>query len=232
MTASNKKAVLLIGSPRLESSTSKVLGDRLLQRLAQQGLAIETHFILRALAAPEKAEAMFGAVDQADVVVFAFPLYVDQLPAPVVWACEQIAARRRAQGATKRPLLTCLVQSGFPETHQNQPASDIMQRFAAAAGFAWAGGLIMGMGGAAGGRPLPPEPKGMLHNVLSALDRAAVDLAEGRAISATTLGLMGRKLMPYKFYFFMANFGMRREIKKNAAKTGKKIDALARPYAN
>ena len=53
MTDNNKKAVLLIGSPRLESSTSKVLGDRLLERLAQQGLAIETHFILRTLAAPE-----------------------------------------------------------------------------------------------------------------------------------------------------------------------------------
>jgi hypothetical protein len=231
MTGNNKKALLLIGSPRLESSTSKVLGDRLLERLARQGLAVETHFILRALAAPEKAEAMFAAVDRADVVIFAFPLYVDQLPAPVVWACEHIAARRRGRDATKRPLLTCLVQSGFPETHQNRPASDIMERFAVAAGFAWAGGLIMGMGGAAAGRPLPEKPTGMLHNVLSAIDQAAADLAAGRAISPATLELMGKKLMPYKFYFFMANLGMRREIKKNSRKADKSIDAFARPYA-
>ena len=175
---------------------------------------------------------MFSAVDGADVVVFAFPLYVDQLPAPVVWACEHIAVRRRAQGATKRPLLTCLVQSGFPETHQNRPAADIMQHFAESAGFTWAGGLIMGMGGAAGGRSLPPEPKGMLHNVLTGLDQAAVDLAAGRAISAAAIGLMGKKLMPYKFYFFMANLGMRREIRKNAGKSGKALDAYARPYVS
>jgi len=231
MTHTNKKAVLLIGSPRLENSTSKVLGDRLLRRLEQQGLAAETHFVHRALADGDKAEAMFSAVDGADVVVFAFPLYVDQLPAPVVWACEQIAARRRRQSSGHRPMMTCLVQSGFPETQQNQPASDIMKRFAVAAGFTWAGGLIMGMGGATAGRPLPEEPRGMLHNVLKGLDQAAVDLAAGRAISTATIELMGKKLMPYKFYFFMANLGMRREVKKNSKKSGKNIDAFARPYA-
>lgn len=226
-----RKAVLLIGSPRGEQSTSRILGGRLLERLAERGVAAETHFILRAFESEDKAAALFSAVEGADIVVFAFPLYVDHLPAPVIWVCEEIARRRKDSNPATRPLLACLVQCGFPETHQNQPAADIMHRFADLAGFEWAGGLIMGMGGAAAGRPLPKKPSGVLHNVILGLDKAAVDLAEGRPVSAGTIALVGRKLMPYRLYLGMANFGMRREIKKYAKRSGKKIDPRARPFA-
>jgi len=232
MSTSPKNAVLLIGSPRLEHSTSKALGDRLLERLATRGMATESHFIHRAFETTAKAGAMLAAVDGADIVIFAFPLYVDHLPAPVIWACGKIAAWRRAQRSTARPLLACVVQCGFPETHQNQPAVDIMHRFADSAGFEWAGGLIMGMGGAAAGRPIPEKPKGMLRNMIKGLDQAAADLAEGRAISIETIALMGRKLFPYKLYYWIANYGLRREIRKYAKKSGKALDAYARPYVS
>jgi hypothetical protein len=226
-----RRAVLLIGSPHFEKSTSWSLGSRLLDRLAGRGLAAESHFIHRALESEDKAAAMFRAVESADVLVFAFPLYVDHLPAPVIWACEEIARRRReARGAT-RPLLATIVQSGFPETYQNRMASDIMRRFADQAGFEWGGGLIMGGGGTVSGRSLPQKPKGMLRNLVLGLERAAADLAGGRPISPETTALVGRKLMAYRLYRLAANLGMRLELRKSKKKTGKKIDAYARPYA-
>jgi hypothetical protein len=226
-----RRAVLVVGSPRLEKSTSLVLGGRLMSRLESRGLAVESHFVHRAFASPDKAEALFAAVGRADIVVFAFPLYVDHLPAPVIWACDEIAARRASGTEGERPLLALITQCGFPETHQNQPASDIMRRFADRAGFEWAGGLILGMGGAVSGRPLPDKPKGMVRNVLLGFDRAAADLAEGRPIDAGTIALVGRRLMPSWLYFFMANFGMRHELRKFARKSGRKLDPYARPYA-
>jgi len=225
-----QKAILLVGSPRLERSTSKALGDRLLAELAKRGVPSEVHFIHRAYSTPEKARAMLAAVDAADIVLFAFPLYVDQLPAPVIWACGEIAARPRKAGGPP-PLLAAIVQCGFPELHQNRPAVEVMRRFAERSGFAWAGGLAMGMGGAAAGRPLPEEPKGMMRNVLAGFALAAADLAAGRPIAAETIERVGRKLMPYWLYRFMANFGMRREIRKHEKRTGKKVDAFARPHA-
>lgn len=225
-----KKAVLVIGSPRLEKSTSKRLGDRLAARFEEKGIAVETHFTHKAIDSGEKADALFAAVDAADIVFFAFPLYVDHLPAPVVWACEAIAARRRGRpSGSRRPLLAALVQCGFPELHQNKPAVDVMHRFAGEAGFEWAGGLALGMGGAAN-RPLPAKPSGMLRNAVCALDAAAADLAEGRPIAPGTIELAGRKLMPCRLYSLAVNFGLRLQVRKNARKLGKKIDAYARPY--
>jgi hypothetical protein len=73
---------------------------------------------------------------------------------------------------------------------------------------------------------------GMLRNVVRGLDQAAADLGEGRAISVETITLMGRKLILYKLYFWIANYGMRREIRKNATKSGKTLNAYARPYVS
>jgi NAD(P)H-dependent FMN reductase len=227
-----KKAVMVIGSPRLEKSTSKRLGDRLVAGLEARGIAVETHFTHKAIESEARAEALFAAADAADIVFFAFPLYVDHLPAPVVWACEAIAARRRGRPVgIRRPLLAALIQCGFPELHQNKPAVDVMRRFAGEAGFAWAGGLAMGMGGAAN-RPLPAKPSGMLRNMVSALDAAAADLAEGRPIAPETIVRAGQKVMPYRLYSLAANFGFRLQVRKNARKLGKKIDACDRPFAD
>jgi len=226
-----KKAVLLVGSPRGDQSASRALAGRILQGLSARGLAVETHSIHAAHLSEEKKARMAEAVDSADVLLFAFPLYVDHLPAPVIRALDEIAARRRGTKSPSRPLLAALVQCGFPERHQNFPAVDIMRRFACLNGFEWAGGLTMGMGGAASGRPLPEKPSGVLRNVIQALDAAAAALAEGRPVPAETIDLMGRKLMPRGLYFAVANWHWKRMARKNSKKLGRAVDLYARPYA-
>ena len=135
------KAVLLVGSPRGHQSASRRLGLRLLQGLSSRGMTVETHSIYGDLDAPEKEEALIAAALSADLLIFSFPLYVDHLPAPVIRTLDRIASERRENLPTFRPRLTALVQCGFPETHQNRTALDIMRRFADLNGFTWAGGL-------------------------------------------------------------------------------------------
>jgi len=225
-----QKAVLLIGSPRGKKSASKALGDRLLASLSGRGVACETHSIIRALEAEERAAAMLDAVEKADILILAFPLYVDHLPAPVIWALERIEERRKDGHSSPRPWLLAIVQSGFPETYQNQPAVEIMRRFADLAGFRWAGGLAMGMGGSVvGGKP--GERDGMLRQVFRGIDLAAAELAGDHAIPDEAAVLFGRKLMPRWLYLIMVNFGWKRQARNNAKRKGLKIDLYARPYA-
>lgn len=223
-------AVLLVGSPRGMRSASRTLGQRLLAGLASRGLAVETHSILSAVFTPEKEAAMLQAALAADVLVFSFPLYVDQLPAPAVRVLELLAAHDASTPVGTAPLLAAIVQCGFPETHQNQPAIDIMRRFAQLNGFTWAGGLALGMGGAAG-TALPEKPTGMLRNVVRALDQAAEALAEGRPIPPDTSRLMGQPLMPQWLYLTVGNWQWRWLARKIARKTGRTVDLYARPYA-
>lgn len=224
------KAVLLIGSPRGDTSASKALGDRLLKGLAARGAEIQAHSLYAAHGSDSKTEAWLAAAEQAGLLLFAFPLYVDQLPAPVILALDKLAARRREAGPKPGAGMAAIVQCGFPETHQNQPALEIIESFAKANGYKWAGGMALGMGGAVVGRPLPEKPGGLLRNVLRGLGEAADALAEGRPIPEESIARVGLKLMPRKLYFLAANWGWRMQARKNAKKLGARIDLRAKPY--
>lgn len=217
------RALLVVGSPRGKASTSQALGSRLLRRLEAYGLEIEETTVAAVLGSSEARHALYRAADAADIVIVAFPLYVDQLPAPLIQTLELLADRRRgAMGATPWPgplaqRLVAVVQCGFPETHQNRPAVDIMRRYAKEAGFRWAGALALGMGGAVG-RRLPDKPRGMLRNVVKALDLAAASLAAGGDVPENATGLMAEPLMPCWFYVLAANWGFRSRMRKAGAR--------------
>ena len=221
----SKRALLLVGSPRGLKSTSHALGRYLLKKLEATGIATETLLVGAALHGEENTARMLEAVDSADLVVVSFPLYVDQLPAPLIRAIELIASHRRAHPTARRPKLVAVVQCGFPEAHQNQPACDILRQFAGEAGFEWAGALAMGMGGALGGRPLE-KAGGMVRNTRQALDLAAESLSRGEPVPQDVSALMAKPIIPKWLYLFFGNRGMRGEAKKH----GVLHSVYARPY--
>jgi len=230
--AKKRRALLLVGSPRGKASTSRSIGSQLLRKLEAGGMEVEEMTVSAGLQSTENLHGLHKAVDAADLVLVAFPLYVDQLPAPLIQALELIAERRKGTLVASPwagPLvqkLAVIVQCGFPETIHNQPAVDIMRQFAREAGFEWAGALAMGMGGAVGGKSLE-KAGGMVRNVVKALDMAAGGLAGGGNIPGEATSLMAKPMMPLWFYRFMANFGMKSRAKKHGA--GKQL--YSRPYA-
>lgn len=225
-------ALLLAGSPKGKAGTSRAIGAALLRRLEARGLAVHETTAVEAFASDESRARFLSAVGAADLIIVSFPLYVDQLPAPLIRALELVAeegqtvsgAPRFADRAGRR--IAAVVQCGFPETHQNRPAVEVMKKFAEDAGYHWAGGLALGMGGAVGRRPLD-TPKGMLRNVARALDLAADSLAAGGDLPEDATRLMAKPLMPRWLYFAAANFGMKRQARKRGA--GKRV--YGRPYA-
>jgi hypothetical protein len=224
------KAFLLVGSPKGTKSSSRVLGTYLASKLAAGGMETSEMIVGRALRSGEDLERMLAEADAADVLVVAFPLYVDSLPGPLTQALEAIADRRKVRGAERaterEPKLLAVVNCGFPETLQNEPAVAIMKKFAAEAGFHWAGGLALGMGGAVSGSGLEKRG-GMVRNVVKALDLTAEALLKGADAPAEAVELMARPLIPKWLYFAMANMGWKQQARKH----GVRRQMRARPYA-
>jgi hypothetical protein len=220
-----RRVLLLAGSPKGLKGTSYELGRYLVGKLEAGGFSSDTLASSSALRSEDLSAALTGAVEMADLVIVSFPLYVDQLPAPLIAALEVIAEHRRVRPAGTPAKIMAIVQCGFPESHQNLPAVEIMRRFAKEAGFAWAGALYMGMGGALGGRRLV-KSGGMVRNTVKALNLTAASLIRGGDVPEQAAALMARPLFPKGLYRLLANWGMKREAKQHGAtKT-----VRARPY--
>ena len=223
-----KSATLLIGSAKpAGESSSEALGGYLMQRLAGQGIAVETQHVARALRSQTRTDALLASVDRADLFVLAFPLYVDTLPYLVVQALERIAAHRQAQASRRPAQFLAIANCGFPEAHHNDTALAICRQFAAAAGFEWAGGLALGSGTPFSGKPLE-EAGGMAHGVIAALDLTAAALAQGNTVPDQAVAAMAKPFIPPRLYTLMGGMGWRMAGMRNGVY--KKL--RARPFTS
>ncbi len=220
-----ERVLLLIGSAKRPRSTSESLGSYLLERLRERGCATEELFLYRSLASEEGCKALLAATAQADVLILAFPLYVDSLPALVIRALENIAKHRQAADNLRKQRLLSIVNCGFPETHQNDTALAICRRFAREAGFEWAGGLALGGGEAIDGEPLS-SVKLLARNVIRSLDLTAESLARGETVPQKAVELMAKPLLPAWLYIW---WGEKRWWWR-ARKHGVEDQLDARPY--
>jgi multimeric flavodoxin WrbA len=232
---SRRRALLIVGSPKTaEPSTSGALGSFLLDCLAKRGWSTESLTLRASLNRPEGETELLSAVDRAGLVLLVFPLYVDALPHLMTKALAVIAAHRRATGETASQRLVAIVNSGFPETHQNSLALAICREFAEQSCFQWAGGLAFGAGGMIGGQPLTqPQRQGApVKNVIAALEMTANSLVEGLPIPAEVMKLITKNRIPFALWSRLYVLMGARGFKKVAAKNGVgNADLLAQPYA-
>jgi hypothetical protein len=210
-----RRATLLVGSPRPRgTSTSEALGRYMFRSLERAGVATEVRFVaaLRGRIASELAPA----VAPSDLLVLAFPLYVDALPAPLTAALEGLAAARVAVAHRGATHLAAIVNCGFPEARHTRTALDICRAFADEAGFAWAGGLGLGGGEAIHGAPL--ERAGRIAvRVRRALDLAAEALLAGRPVPEEAVALMAARHVPPRLYTTLGNLRWLRDAGRSGA---------------
>ncbi len=221
------KALLLIGSPRKSKSTSEALGSYLMENLAAAGLQTSTLHVLSCLHTEEGTREMVNAALGADLVTLAFPLYIDSLPAPLIRALELIAAERMRGQPSGPQLLSVIINCGFPEAAHNRTAMAICRQFARQAGYAWAGGMLLGAGqGLVNGTPLR-ELGGRARPLISALDAAAKALQHGEAIPKAASTAIARNVIPPRMYLALGSLGWRFMARRYGA--GRQL--RAQPYA-
>lgn len=234
------RALLIVGSPKVkESSTSAVLGGRVRDGLAQRGWETETLKLKAGLRQDAGRAELLSAADRADLLILAFPLYIDSPPILVGEALRTIAENRRTQPEPRRQRLAVIVNNGFPEAFQNNAAVAICRQFAVQNGIAWAGALAMGAGEAiSSGAPLAEaSPSGLpTGHAVRALDEAAASLAEGQPVSvqaATGIAAVPIPGMPFEAWrgMFIQTAGQHWEqgVAANGLEPGQILD---RPYEN
>ena len=208
-------AFLLVGSPKGRKSASYLLGSMLAEGMRKRGAAVSEGMVHEGLRSEDGTARLLDSVDGADLVLFAFPLYIDSLPAPFTRLLELISERRARFAPAGSPRLAVVVQCGFPEAHQCETAVGICRLFAERTGMRWAGALAMGMGGSVGGDP--GKMPGGGKNILDATGMASESLANGGVIPEAATALFAKPLMRRWLYTMIGNLGWRMELRKNKA---------------
>jgi hypothetical protein len=207
-------AVLLVGSPKGPNSTSNSLGAFLIDKLQEKGLKTEKAYICQSLGSDEKKASLLGLVDQSDLIILAFPLYVDCLHSQVIETFELIAEHEKGKREKGSKGFVAIANSGFPEATQNDTALAVCRLFAKQVGFDWAGGLAMGGGGMVSGEPLA-EMGGRVRNQTKALEIAAEALSNGESIPDNAMASMSKLGFPRWMYVWMGNRNWKQEAKKH-----------------
>ncbi len=206
------RAVLLVGSPRTGKSTSAALGGYLMNQFSARGIETETVQIYTTFNSAERTRLAFEKLDRADLVVLAFPLYVDSLPAPVIAALEKIAARR-ANVETSQ-YFAAIANCGFPEARHNHTALAICGEFATQTGMTWLGSLSLGGGeGLVHGTPLN-ELDGRAMPLRKSLELAAEALANGQPIPQSARDLFSSPVIPNWMYKLFGGIGWKQQAKQ------------------
>ena len=201
--------LLLVGSAKQQgSSTSESLGNYLCERLADHGYTAKTMHVHSALRTEQRVQRLLEAVDDAELIVLAVPLYVDSLPYLVTQALERIAAHRNetAVHSVRAPRFVAVINCGFPEAHHNDVALAICRQFAANAGLVWAGGLSLGGGGFVGGVPLEQRGRSA-QGIRRALELSATSLAAGSAVPQEAAELIAKPVIPARLYATVGDIG-------------------------
>lgn len=206
-----KKALLLVGSPKMKKSTSEALGSYLLEGLHKQGCTCEKLHVLSAL--KNGVEELLDKVNDTDILIISFPLYVDTLPAPLIKALELITDSRRKRAFNPKQSLVAIVNSGFPEAIHSETVLKILKVFADKTNFKWLGGLSMGCGPAINGRPIE-QIGGMARNIVKALDMSIESIVNDDAVPSKAIELMSKNLFPVWLYTFFGNQSWRTQAKK------------------
>lgn len=224
-----RNALLLIGSPRGEKSNSHVIGKFLLDKLEEKGLVPEELFAARLVNTNEGTGRLLKAVDNADMIVLATPLYVDSFPSPVIKALELINQHRKAVSPPKSQVLVAIMNSGFPEKEHMDIALKILQNFAQESSFKWGGGIRVGWGMALNSEPLS-EKKGMTRKLTAGLSLASINLSQGQPMSQKAEDLASTLFLPLFVAKAMVHLLGNREWDKQAKSNNAQKQMCNRPY--
>lgn len=235
-----RNALLIVGSPKIKHrSTSSILGEYLIEIMKSGGWKTEVLTLKGSLNREKGQVELCSAVDRSDLIILAFPLYIDALPYLVTKAFEVIARHKNTLRVKKPQSIFTIINNGFPEFHQNALALAICRFFADQCGISWAGALAMGAGEAIGGEQELTKTKRSgppVKHIIEALDKAGADLAKGSAVSLNVQSLISKTPIP------IVPFGIWRWIftklggqgwKQQAIENGvKKEEMYAKPYAD
>jgi multimeric flavodoxin WrbA len=203
------KIALINGSPKNMESASGCLLQELKKFLGDDKEIAEYSF-----RKPQLNEEEMEQVAESNVLVFAFPLYVDGIPSHLLSCIMQLESFLSTI-KEKDIVVYTLVNCGFFEGHQTALAIEMMKNWCKKAGLRWGQGIGMGAGGmlqSVKNVPAGYGPKKDLGEALSKLVKNISERSSGEDIFITAN-------FPRFLYKLAAEMGWRKSIKANGLKT-------------
>lgn len=164
------KAALINGSPKVKKSASGMLLESLKAYLGETEM-LELGFHGSSVSGQE-AEVL----READALVFSFPLYVDGIPGHLL-SC--LADLEEASFENARIRIYGIVNCGFYEGIQAEPALQILKNWCVRTGCVWGGGVGVGGGGALAQMPKTKSGHGPWEPIEKALKVLAEAICTG-----------------------------------------------------
>ncbi len=161
------KIALINGSPKLKKSNSAIMLG-ILEPLISTGHEITTYHLNKKPLTPEQ----YSELCRMDVLVIAFPLYVDGIPSHLfrmLVALEEYMKAEREQDI----YVYALINNGFFEGQQNHIALKIIQHWCSRCGLHFGQGLGQGAGEMMGFLEKVPVGRGPLKNLGHAMQGLA-----------------------------------------------------------
>lgn len=198
------KVALINGSPKVKDSASQCL-LQILQPLLSQVDEVSSFQMRKPVLTEDEIERLL----QNEVLVFAFPLYVDGIPAHLLSCLAQL----------EEPLVTLgnkiqvygVVNCGFYEGHQARWALEILENWCIKAGQSWGQGVGVGAGPMLFSLTNVPLGYGPLKNLGQVFHQLADNIV-GRAAGESVYITPNFPKLAYKL---AGEMSMRRSAKAN-----------------
>jgi multimeric flavodoxin WrbA len=193
------KIAFINGSPKKKRSSSERIIAALIGRL--KGAHEYSIFNVTY----QDSREILSSIQNADALVFVFPLYVDSLPSRLVKFLDD--AQSEIASLLPGAKVYAAVNNGFYEARQNATAISIMKNFCSHTGLMWGQGVGIGAGAII---PSVEIGRGPLKNLAQTLDVFSDNIfglktAEDHFVEPN---------YPRLFYNFGGNTGWKRAAKK------------------
>jgi multimeric flavodoxin WrbA len=166
------KIALINGSPKISGSASGSILQDLRSFLEDTADTIYDYHFKKPIVSAEEV----AALSECDILIFAFPLYVDGIPSHLLRCLVQL--EQSLAKANKEITVYVVANCGFYEGHQNRLAISMMENWCTKAGLKWGQGIGIGAGGMLSGNRSIPLGYGPKKNLGKALTRLAENVCQ------------------------------------------------------
>lgn len=205
------KITMINGSPKAINSASGTLLSLLRKECGQEIKEIVWN-------KTQVKEEELIEVLESDVLVIAFPLYIDSVPSHLLrclmQAEEYVRLHGKRDSAGGKIRVYVIVNNGFFQGKQNIPAIEVMKHWTDRCGFLFGQAVGVGGGGMISFIKAIPDGHGPKKNLTCALREMAGNIAQGRSGETLVFELN----YPAFAYKWQAEYGWRASAKKNGLK--------------
>ena len=199
---------LINGSPKIKDSASGIILDEIKGYLYGHTV---TDYAFHAGILPTYLQ--LENLTKQDVLIFAFPLYVDGIPSHLLRSLVEMEAYFKSRSPSL--MVYTVVNCGYYEGKQCKNALDMIKSWCEKAKVTWGQGIGMGGGGMLASLGNVPNGHGPRKNFSLALRYLAKNAGEKRSAE----NLFVSPNFPRFLYKAMAEMNWRMQIKKNGFKT-------------